>query len=328
MTTRRRALAIFRKASYSPNQHRTNDTAIMEETLDRLVVRGWSALRMDESEIEQRILRFDPDDHVSMPEAELYLNMCQGARAANALAALESSGACILNRPSSVLACHRHRLVPAMLAARIPFPATEIIDLTTTPDESLAASPLVQQATRSGEPVWIKRGDVHAERSEDVVMVRASDVARAIDAFRARGIGRISLQRHVSGPVIKFYATANRRFFQYYDSCAGPSGARPDVDEARLRDVAFAAAEAVGLSVFGGDAVVASPHEPILIDLNDWPSFAPFREVAADHIAAYALEQLETHPRQPIAPSAERSDHPRTSGVHPIPLSSLASDPA
>jgi hypothetical protein len=150
----------------------------------------------------------------------------------------------------------------------------------------------VRQASSAGEPLWIKRGDVHAERSDDVVMVHASEISRVIGAFRARGIGRISLQRHVAGPVVKFYATADRRFFRYYDSAAGASGPVPEVDEARLREVAFAAADAVGLSVFGGDVVVTAPNEPVLIDLNDWPSFAPFRDVAAGHIAAYAAQHV------------------------------------
>jgi hypothetical protein len=46
----------------------------------------------------------------------------------------------------------------------------------------------------------------------------------------------------------------------------------------------------VGLDVFGGDVAVPEPSRPVLIDLNDWPSFAPIRARAAraiaDHIHA------------------------------------------
>ena len=325
MSASRRVVALFRKASFSPNQHRTNDTAILEETLARVIASGWSVTRIDESALEAAA---DPETRMLpadfLPEAELYLNMCQGPAAATALGALEATGACILNRPSSVLACHRHRLVPAMIAAGIPFPPTAIADLAAATAEAIAASPLLRQAALGRDPIWIKRGDVHAERSEDVVAAQALEVPRALDAFRARGIGRISLQQHVRGPVVKFYATADRRFFRYYEATTGPSGATPDVNEQRLRDIAFAAAEAVGLSIFGGDVVLASSNNPVLIDLNDWPSFAPFRDDAADHIAAYALARAESHAQAPE--SENRQAHTSEASPHPIPFSSYASD--
>lgn len=291
MSGTRRVVALFRKASYSPNQHRTNDTAILEETLARIVARGWTEARVDETEIEAAI---DPDTgrvrSDLIPPAELYLNMCQGARASTALRAMEREGVRILNPPSSVLACHRHRLVPAMRAWGVPFPDTEIL-------EGLGSegSAVVRAAIDANEQIWIKRGDVHAERTEDVVAVPASDVARAIDVFRARGITRISLQRHVTGPVVKFYATDDGRFFRFYDASAGPNGPTPEVSVERLREIAFAAAAAVGVSIFGGDAVIRSPNDPVLIDLNDWPSFAPFRAAAADHIAELALSRARAH---------------------------------
>jgi hypothetical protein len=223
--------------------------------------------------------------------------MCQGARASAALRALEASGVCILNPPSGVLGCHRHRLVPAMRVSGVPFPDTIVISESDSDElePASAAASLVRDAVDANEQIWIKRGDVHAERNEDVVAVAASDVARAIGAFRARGIMRISLQRHVSGPVVKFYATADGRFFRFYDASAGPSAPTPEVDAERLRDIAFAAAAAVGISIFGGDAVIRSPHDPVLIDLNDWPSFAPFRTAAADHISDFALMRARSH---------------------------------
>ena len=64
----------------------------------------------------------------------------------------------------------------------------------------------------------------------------------------------------------------------------------PTVDLGALRRLAFAAARCVGLAIFGGDAVVPARTEPVLVDLNDWPSFAPVRDEAARHIADYLHE--------------------------------------
>jgi hypothetical protein len=47
------------------------------------------------------------------------------------------------------------------------------------------------------------------------------------------------------------------------------------------------AATVLGLDVYGGDAVVGPRGDVVLLDLNAWPSFALYREEAAQHIAAH-----------------------------------------
>lgn len=288
-------VALYRQSSYSPAQHRTNDTAILDETLAHFVDAGWDTVRVDERALEGAgAATLTAGDRDAIPavvpeDATLYLSMCQGPATARLLG-LEARGAQLINRPSSVLDCHRHRLVPALAAANVPFPATDVIDLA-APDAAarVAASAVVRAALAAGARVWIKRGDVHAERADDVVVVPAAMAPSAAAEFQGRGIGRVALQADVTGPVIKFYGVADGSFFRWYDATAGVDGPRPPVDEARLRALAFGAARALGLDVFGGDVALPAPDAPVLIDLNDWPSFAPFRAEAARAIARYAL---------------------------------------
>jgi len=87
----------------------------------------------------------------------------------------------------------------------------------------------------------------------------------------------------VPGPIVKFYAVADGRFFSWYPA----DGGQVEIAEQRLRELVFAAARAVGLEIFGGDVAFPTPDDPVLIDLNDWPSFAPVRVDAAAAIAAY-----------------------------------------
>jgi hypothetical protein len=56
-------------------------------------------------------------------------------------------------------------------------------------------------------------------------------------------------------------------------------------EAARLREVAFDAAAALGLEIFGGDAIVQANGQPMIIDLNAWPSYALYRDRAAQAIA-------------------------------------------
>jgi len=264
-------VALYRKPSYSPQQHHANDTAIMDAVAGQLASLGWRVTPASETGL----------DAGSPPRADVYLNMCQGVTASERLRHMEDAGALCINSPRSVLACHRHRLVPAMEASGLPFPRT-VIAATAHHD---LERPLVAEFLGRHPRLWVKRGDVHAERTEDVALVTADRLPETLRAFAARGISRVALQEHVSGPLVKFYGVTVGGFFRWYDASVGPRGPRPRVDEELLRAVAFAAADRLGLHVFGGDAVLAAPDRPMLIDINDWPSFAPFRAEAAQAIA-------------------------------------------
>jgi glutathione synthase/RimK-type ligase-like ATP-grasp enzyme len=57
-------------------------------------------------------------------------------------------------------------------------------------------------------------------------------------------------------------------------------------DPRDLERLVLAAAAALGLEIFGGDAI-ATPSGLVLLDVNAWPSFALYRDEAAAEIAAY-----------------------------------------
>jgi len=277
----RKLIALYRQASYSPNQHRTNDTAILDAAVAQLESLGWNAARSDESSTD-----ISPSLADEMANADVVLNMCQGPVASERLVPLEQAGVPIINRPSSVLGCHRHRLVTLLADRAIAFPRTAIV--ATDGDAELDGF------GADGRRVWLKRGDVHAERAEDVVSLRREEIGDALRAFAARGIARVALQEHVAGPIVKFYGVADGRFFRYYDAEHGPKGPPPAIDEGALKALAFAAAERLSLTVFGGDVAFPEPDRPVLIDLNDWPSFAPYRDEAARHIAEYVHEHFSS----------------------------------
>ena len=272
-------VAIYRRSSYSPLQHRSNDTAILAATASELERRGWRVTNTREEDVEEGRLA----------AGTLYLNMCQGSLASAQLMPLEYDGALVVNRPTSVLNCHRHRLVKRMAESRLAFPRTVIQPSSApppSPEELCALSP-------DGQKIWIKRGDVHAERKEDVVAALPNQIPGLLGEFAARGIPWAALQQHVGGPVVKFYGVTDGRFFRWYDADAGYGKTRPEVDEDRLKALAFDAAALLGLEVFGGDVAFPRPDRPVLIDMNDWPSFAPFREEAARAIAAYIQDRME-----------------------------------
>ena len=198
----KRLVALYRSPTYSPHAHRQNDTAILDATVDGLERRGWDVVRTGERDVAAGRL----------PPADVYVNMCQGPAASERLLDLVPKEALAVNPPESVLNCHRHRLVEKMAAAGVAFPRTLIVP-TADPQTVM---PLVHQLNGDGRPVWVKRGDVHAETSADVVATKESGVRDAITAFARRGVSRVALQAHVPGPIVKFYAVADGRFFSWY----------------------------------------------------------------------------------------------------------------
>jgi len=103
--------------------------------------------------------------------------------------------------------------------------------------------------------------------------------------FRRHNVDEILVQSHVAGPVVKFYGVGRGDYFKAFL-------ASTDVDVTTevaevLEPVAQRAARAVGLEVYGGDAVMTGNGSVTLIDLNDWPSFSRCRRPAARNIALY-----------------------------------------
>ena len=87
-----------------------------------------------------------------------------------------------------------------------------------------------------------------------------------------RGMGEAPLiVGNVEGKEVKFYGVRGRYFY--------PKGMN------ELRHEAERLADIIGIDVYGGDGIVRDDGTFAIIDFNDWPSFSPCVEEAAEHIA-------------------------------------------
>jgi glutathione synthase/RimK-type ligase-like ATP-grasp enzyme len=256
-------VGVFREAEFSPGRVE-DDAAILERTAVALAARGLP-------------VRLGGTELLPAPHAAAILTMCQSAPA---LAALErhSAQVTVINTPCAIRSCYRAETVRLLTAAGVPFAPTRIV----------ATQAPRQAALENAAPCWVKRGDVHAMTAEDVVFAATpSDLEDTLEAYAARGIKSAALQEHVDGSAVKFYGIVDGRFFRCYSDAAEPRATTP-----RLWKVARAGAAALGLEIFGGDMVITPAGMPVLIDVNDWPSFKRCREEAAEAIAGYVGERL------------------------------------
>lgn len=255
-------IGITRKEQYSPN-HVTNDALILYRTGDVLKEYGYEVKYYGEACVEKNGI-----------DAEFAFSMAQGVLGSEKLLESEKNGSFIVNSPRAVLNCHRIRMTPMLLNAAIPFPKSVIIDSdngNTDYFELLGSKKL-----------WLKRGDVHAEHKEDVSIVGCKEeLHNILQDFVKRGIKKSIVQEHLPGDVIKFYSVRGSEFFYWYylNGANKTPFSLPD-----LKSYANRSAEALGLWIFGGDAVISPEGNISIIDVNDWPSFAPVREEAAKEI--------------------------------------------
>jgi hypothetical protein len=252
-------------------------------------------LRMSAAALEAEgfRVRLVPADDLARergPLPQYLFHMCERADSLTALGRLEARGVVAVNRPAGVRNAHRDLSLFLFESVGVPVPATRIVDTSA----SLPAR---------FEPCWVKQSD-HKTREGDVRFVETrAQAEETLSGLRERGIRRAVLQRHVDGDHVKFYGVGKSgeeacaaRFFEWL-YLGGPGESRNAFEVRRLCDLAFRAAGALDLEVFGGDAVVDARGRIHLIDLNAWPSFAPCRETASQRIGEHLLERFRAFAR-------------------------------
>ena len=258
---------IFRERTHSPGRE-SDDAEILRLTGKELEARGY-----------QIVLRF-PDELGGPDEAppDFVFLMCETGDALRRLAAWEAGGVPHINPIGAVRDTYRDRMIARFAAAGVPFVPSRLV-VTSAPAPTTAL------------PVWVKRADVHNTQEGDVVYAgTAPALGAALAALAARGITQAVLQPHIEGDLVKFYGIGGT-WFRWFHHADQRLAGHP-VDTEALDRLAGRAAAALGLEVYGGDAIVGPGGALTLLDLNAWPSFARLRDEASRVIAAHIARRV------------------------------------
>jgi hypothetical protein len=277
-----RALGIYRESEFSPGKVDA-DAAILDAALAALRASGLEVSAMSAAQFVG-----------SAPAAvDLVLAMCQSERALARLAALERQGALAVNSALAIRNCYRDLLYAGLLHAGVPAPPGALVRTDARPPDLMPLGGLDVDA-----PMYVKRGDLHALASDDVQRVESRGALRAaLGGFARRGIALAYVQQAVEGRVVKFYGVSGGEYF----AALPESGELSERVSLALAHSAAAGAAALGLEAWGGDAIIDG-ERMMIIDFNDWPSFARVREAAARSIARRCLAMLRRarQPRQDV----------------------------
>lgn len=152
---------------------------------------------------------------------------------------------------------------------------------------------------------WLKRGNASAHKSHDILFCDNDDELAEMKRHLAlRGITDIVVSAHVEGDLMKFYGIRHTNFFRYfypgdddttsadYEKLNGRPHHFPFSAE-RLQYDAAKLADLVNTDVYGGDCIITSEGDYKIIDFNDWPSFSPCRDEAADAIVGMVTQHYK-----------------------------------
>ncbi len=262
---------IKRKEHYSPN-HRKNDSLILQKTAHELEKLGADTVIYTEDEFLNSDI-----------EADLIFSMGRSYATLEKLQKLEENGVIVVNSTKSVYNCHRVNMIRRLQEIGVRIPKSVIVKTDSNINYTLSVV--------GKEKIWIKRGDVHAIHREDVTLAYSDEQVNFILAeFKLRGITDAILQESLDGDVVKFYSVRDTDFFEWYYL---ESRKKTAFDLEELKRLAHTSAEAMDLIIYGGDAVIEEDGTISIIDINDWPSFAPVRDKASKYIAQAIYKQAE-----------------------------------
>lgn len=280
-----RCLGVFREITNSPN--RENDDALILKAVTKELTKLGA---------ETHLIEPESLDLVKPGDWDVILPMCENYPALVCLARIGNwkNPPLIVNHPKTVLGCYRNNMSPVLMRSCPEiFPRTEMRYIKDIPGKTPSFSgnsgtPF--QDTQSG--VWIKRGDVHNTCDHDVVYIKNwRDAAAVRDDFESREITSVVIQEHITGDLIKFYGVGPYKWFDwFYHNPREVSGYRFELKQ--LEKCTAIVAGAVGLEIYGGDAIVTPEGRIYVIDINSWPSFARVRNTARVNIAGYVQSRV------------------------------------
>lgn len=269
-----RVATIARNPLDSPNMT-ANDAAILGQIGVLLKKRGAEVVQIKENE--------DIPQGIGV--------VCTMSRTASMLQRLkdaEARGTRVINPTIAVERCSRRLFMEILSNSGIPQPKYKVIE---NSDELLD----------DYFPCWIKKADGWSNYKEDVTFAHTKDEAiAAIRQLESRGISLFIQMQHCQGDIIKFYGIG-KHFFHYCRPTTGKFGHEEfngtqknyTFDAEKLRKHAQTAAKAIGLVIYGGDAIITPEGDIFTIDLNDFPSFTAIREKAAKMIVKLIMDKTE-----------------------------------
>lgn len=271
---------IQRSPAFSPN-HIANDAAILDGVGAYLRRRGRKVTHYIETDLQQGLVK-EP----------VLIAMCRERTSLALLQTMEDAGRLVVNSAYGIENCKRARLGSLLQKAGVEYPTHLVVNTNSLIIAKLEALGI--------SACWVKRADSHLRHKEDITFAHTPQEAQdVLQEYFLRGIPTAEVQTHVEGRLVKFYGvTGSDFFFQFYP--AERRGNEPRVIPcepiaSQVATMAHRAATALGVEIYGGDAIVTPEGRIMIINLNDWPSYVACRAEAIKPIGRMITDRIKLH---------------------------------
>ena len=261
---------IYRASEFSPRDNVQKDAAILNEVGNQLQQRGQEVLFFQEEALDDAAQQ-------ALYSCTICLSMGRRDKTLSILQSLKQKGIPVLNVPNAVRVTAQSRSTTLELLQAKALPVVPFWSYEPSEDSMFQCESELQTLL----PGWVKAMHLRGVSEGDVRRINTPlEADTAVLQFAMEGYTDLIVTRHEEGRLLKLYVVGDR--------IVNLSEAESKVYAELVRDIRWT----LNLDVWGVDLILTE-QGPVIIDVNDFPSFNACRDVAAPLIADYVMRAAE-----------------------------------